>query len=262
MLSVVIINFKNPPLLRLCLRSVISSISSNFKYELLVVDSESSVETRNVIGEFNGVRIVPFKRNIGYTKGVNEGIRAGKGNYFFILNPDIVPKNGAIEKLFSYMENNSDIGLMGPRLLNFDGTAQDSCFRFYTLWTIIARRTILGKLPIGKNIINYFLMKDINLSKPSNVDWLMGSALLTKKDAVNKVGLMDENLFLYMTDVDWAKRFWENGYRVVYYPESEMFHYHKRGSKGRWALLDIFFRKETRWHIADAVKYFRKYGIT
>ena len=64
-----------------------------------------------------------------------------------------------------------------------------------------------------------------------------------------------------MSDVDWARRFWENGFKVVYYPLSEMYHYHKRGSKGNLGPLDIFLKKESRLHLFDAVKYFKKYGF-
>jgi len=73
---------------------------------------------------------------------------------------------------------------------------------------------------------------------------------------------MDEKFFLYMSDVDWARRFWENGFRVVYYPYSLMYHYHQRESKGRLGLFDIFINKQSRLHLIDAIRYFRKYGIT
>lgn len=262
MVSIVVINFKNPPLLRLCLKSLRDNISAAFKYEIIVIDSQSSVETRNIIDEFSGVRIIPFKNNIGYTRGVNEGLRASLGSQVLILNPDIIPVAGSVERISEYLDNNPKVGLVGPRLLNFDGTPQASCFRFYSAWTMICRRTILGSFGIGKKAVDRFLMKDIDLEKTAEVDWLMGSALLVSKEAVDKVGMMDQNLFLYMTDVDWAQRFWENGYRVVYYPASRMYHYHKRSSKGRFILADIFLKKETRWHITDAIKYFRKYGLS
>ena len=89
----------------------------------------------------------------------------------------------------------------------------------------------------------------------------MGSAIMVSRKALDAVGLMDEKFFLYMSDVDWAKRFWENGFKVIYYPQSEMYHYHKRESKGHFSLLDIFMNKQSRLHITDALRYFRKYGL-
>ena len=126
--------------------------------------------------------------------------------------------------------------------------------------TIIYRRTFLGRLPWAKKELNRFLITNSNKTQTSKVDWVMGSALMATKQSINKVGLMDENLFLYMSEVDWAKRFWENGYRVIYFPEAQMYHYHRRGSKGRLDAFDII-KKETRWHIKDAIKFFRKHGI-
>ena len=261
MLSIVIVNFKNPALLRLCLKSLVGTVSSGFEYEIIVVDSASSIQTRNVVlEEFKGVKLIPFKNNIGYTKGVNEGIRHGSGDYFLILNPDVVPLKNSIENMVQYLNENPQAGLIGPRLLNFDGTSQESCFKFYSPLTIVYRRTFLGYLPWAKKHLASFSLKNKDLSKPTTAHWLMGSALMIGRKVVDKVGLMDENLFLYLSEVDWARRIWENGYKVVYYPSARMYHYHRRGSKGKFDAFDII-KKETRWHIADALKYFRKHGI-
>ena len=261
MTTIAVINYKNPALLRLCLFSLRRVLSANFKHEIVVVDIASTPETRNVAKEFPGVNIAAFKENIGYTRGVNEGIKASSGDYVLILNPDVVPMARSIEGLTSYMATNTDVGLAGPRLLNFDGSAQNSCFRYYTLLTILCRRSSLGRTPLGKRVLNKFMMADKNLKEPTDVEWLMGSAMMASRKATDKVGFLDEKFFLYMSDVDWARRFWENGFKVAYYPHSEMYHYHKRGSKGHFGPLDIFLNKQSRLHLFDAMKYFRKYGI-
>lgn len=261
MTSIVIINYKNPPLLRLCLSSLKRVLSASFKHEVLVVDIASSPETRNVVKEFRDSKLLVFKNNIGYTRGVNEGIRASTGDYILILNPDVVPTAKSTEDLTSYLATNTDVGLAGPRLLNFDGSAQNSCFRYYTPLTILCRRSFLGRTPLGKKVLNRFVLTDKNLNNPAEVDWLMGSAVMVSRKALDTVGLLDDKFFLYMSDVDWARRFWENGFKVVYYSPSEMYHYHKRESKGRLGLLDVILNKQSRWHLYDALKYFHKYGF-
>ena len=261
MLSIIVVNFKNPPLLRLCLKSLIQTLEPVFEKEIIAVDVSSSVETRNVISEFPEVKPVCFKENIGYTKGVNEGIKASRGEAVLIINPDIVPLKGSVERMAAYIYKNEKIGLLGPQLLNFDGSIQNSSFAFYGPLTILYRRTFLNLLPWAKKELDRFLANGKDKTKISEVDWIMGSALMTTKKAIADIGLMDENLFLYMSEVDWAHRFWENGYKVVYFPESRMYHYHRRGSKGRLDAFDII-KKETRWHIVDAIKYFRKHGIS
>ena len=261
MLSIIVVNFKNPPLLRLCLKSILNTTDPDLDKEILVVDVSSTIETRNVISEFTDIKSVCFKENIGYTRGVNEGIKASQGQVLFVINPDIILLKNGIKKMVDYIKNNPKVGLIGPQLLNFDGTIQNSSFRFYSPLTIVYRRTFLGHLPWAKKELDRFLMKKESRNKVSEVDWLMGSALMFSKKAIQKIGLMDENLFLYMSEVDWAKRFWENGYKVVYFSEAKMYHYHRRGSKGRFDAFDIF-KKETRWHILDAIKYFIKNGFS
>lgn len=163
--------------------------------------------------------------------------------------------------MYTYMRENPEIGLLGPQLLNFDGSIQQSCFRFYTPLTIVCRRTFLGKLPFVKKVLDRFLMKDKDLSQTLPVDWLMGSALMVSKNALVKAGYMDEQFYLYMSDVDWPRRFWENGYQVVFFPRATMYHYHRRESHSGLNFLDAIFNHRTHQHITDAVRYFRKNGI-
>ena len=257
LLSIIIVNFKNPALLRLCLKSLERAIGQKTEYETIVVDVATSSSTKNVVKEeFSYIKLLPFEKNIGYTRGVNEGLKAASGRYILILNPDIVPLKGSVEKILKYMESRPEMGMSGPQLLNFDGSPQSSCFRFYTPLTVLYRRSFVGKLPFAKKSLDKFLMKDKNLNHATETDWIMGSAIMVSAKAIKKVGPLDEKLFMYMSDVDWAKRFWENGYKVVYYPESRMYHYHRRGSKG--GVFDLLLKKEARWHLKDAITYFRK----
>jgi GT2 family glycosyltransferase len=259
MLSIIVVNFKNPALLRLCLKSLGRTVDSKLDYETLVVDISSEIETRNVVlEEFPNAKLLPFKNNIGYTKGVNEGIKASSGDYLLVLNPDIVPLKNSIEMLLGYMKKHKDVGLAGPQLLNFDGTPQQSCFGFYNAITIGYRR--VGYLPFKKWVLKKFLLDGKSLSDVRTVDWLMGSALMVRRDAIDKVGLMDEKFFLYFSDVDWAKRFWENGYKVVYYPLSKIYHYHRRVSKRNAWIVDVFINRQSRQHIKDGFRYLYKWG--
>ncbi len=275
MLSIIIVNYKNPALLRLCLKSLERTLSSKLNYEILVVDISSEIETQNVVleeflpilqpnssnsGEIGTkVKLLSFKDNIGYTKGVNEGIKASSGDFILILNSDIVPLKDSVETLLDYMKKHQDVGLAGPQLLNFDGSPQQSCFGFYNAITIGYRR--VSYLPFKKWVLKKFLLEGEDLSGVRPVDWLMGSALMARREAVEKVGLMDEKFFLYFSDVDWAKRFWENGYKVVFYPLAKIYHYHRRVSKRNLWLVDAFMNRQSRQHIKDGFKYLYKWGF-
>lgn len=258
-LSIIITNYKNPDLLKLCIKSVIKN-TKNISYEIIVADSATEEVTELMMSEeFPDIKFFPFAKNVGFKKLVNTGIENSEGDYFLILNGDILVKENAIEKMIEYIKSNNTIGVLSPKLLNFNGTPQDSCFRFYKPLTIIYRRTILGKLSFAKKHLDWFLMRDYDRKEPREVDWIMGSSMMIPKEAFRKVGPMDERFFMYMEDVDWCRRFWENGYRVVYYPLAQMLHYHGKGSGKNGFFYSIFFNKLTWIHINSAIKYFLKY---
>ena len=261
-LSIIIVNYKNLELLKLCLKSIREHLAGeNLEYEVLVIDSEAQPDTELVLTEsFSAVRYIPFQKNIGYAGGVNCGIKNSTGRFVLILNPDIVVAKGAIPKMMGHLKNHPEVGMIGPRLLGFNGKVQNSRFSFYRPSTIVYRRTFLGKSFFGQKELSRFNLDNSHPTEPIYPDWIMGSAILTTRQAVEKVGPMDERFFLYFEDVDWARRFWENGLKVQYFPEAVMMHYHQRSSRAGFDFFDFFLRREARWHIASALKYFLKHG--
>lgn len=264
MISIVVLSYRNPALLRLCLASMARAMGTDDDYEVIVVDNATTVETRNVVLEefttaFPSIRFLPLRENAGYTRGVNEGIRAAQGDYILAINYDIVMQPGAVQGLSAYLREHPTVGLIGPRLISFDDTHQDSYFRFYRPFTIISRRVPF--IPGSTWEQNRFAMRSSNPAQVHEVDWVSGAAFMTTREALDRVGIMDESLFHYFSDVDWAWRFWENGYTVMYYPMAAMYHYHGRTSKGRFGVLDAFLNRATRWHIKDGIRYFLKHGI-
>lgn len=260
-ISIIITHYKTPAMLKLCIRSLKRTVIG-IDYEIIVIDSESNTETEEMVSElFPNVSFVAFKKNVGYAALVNSGIAKSSGDFLLILNCDIIALENSVSKLLEFIKADEKIGIAGPRLLNINGSPQDSCFRFYTPKTIIFRRTFLNKFSFAQKALNNFLMKGIiKDDNPIEVDWLMGSSLLVRRDALNKIGPMDERFFMYFEDVDWCRRFWENGYRVVYFPQSKMIHYHQKASRKRGGLLDIFINKLTRTHIKSAYLFFSKHG--
>lgn len=260
-LSIVITNYKTPGLLKLCIESIRKSLPEDY-YEIIVVDGESEEETQEMILDFlPQVKFIPFSKNVGFPRLVNAGLRKMDSSSLFvlILNADIINDDGSIQKMIDYMEKNSDIGIIAPKLLSFNNDIQFSCFRFYTPWIILCRRTALGRTKWGERILADFLMKDWDRKTTRDVDWVQGSAMVVRREAINKVGLMDERFFMYFEDVDWCRRFWENGYRVVFYPEAAMYHYHGQASASKKGLLSSIYNQYIWIHIISALKYFIKY---
>lgn len=141
----------------------------------------------------------------------------------------------------------------------FTGNIQISCFNNPVPGAILARRTLLGKFKKGKKLLDKFLIRDWDRKSIREIDWVQGSAIMVKKEAIEKVGLLDERFFMYFEDADWCRRFRQNAYKVVYYPDAQMVHYYHRSSKKWGSLLDIILNKYTRTHIISAFKYFTKY---
>ncbi len=258
-LSIIVTSFKNPQLLKVCLDSLRSNVRG-IGYELIVAEGEVEELTEIMMREdFPEAKFFPFRENVGFQALLQRCFEASSGEYVLILNGDIIVKDDAVTKLLEYIKNHPNVGMVGPKLLNFDGSPQTSTFRFYKPWTIIYRRTFLGKLPFAKKHLQWFQMEGIDHSKVLEADWLMGSALMVSKAVLDKVGLMDRRFFMYMEDVDWCRRFWENGYKVVYYPEAMMHHYHGKGSAKGGVMRSLMLNKYTWIHISSAVKYFWKY---
>ncbi len=259
LVSIAVNNYKNPELLRLCL----NSIKENYKrtdYEIIVANSATEEDTEMMMREdFPEVRFFPFKENVGFQTLVKKGIEESRGDYIFIINGDILLNPGSLEKMLDYLTTHPDVGLLGPQLLNFNGTFQVSRFRFYRPLTIVYRRTFLNKFKFAQKHLDWFLMKDYDNRDLREVDWLMGSALLFSRENFQKVGFMDPRFFMYMEDVDWCRRFWEKGLKVVYYPQATMRHYHGKGSAKGGFWNSIFFNRLTWTHIFSAIKYFWKY---
>lgn len=263
-LSIVVTHYRNPELLKECL----SSIKNNTflpEYELIVADSETEERTALLLkNEFPEVKHLAFKENTGFSRLVYDGYKASHGVYILFLNGDMVMKKNSIDNLLAFIKSRPDAGMVGPKLLNFNGTAQPSAFRFYTPLTIVYRRTFLGKLGFAKKHLSRFLMEDRDFLKVQEVDWIMGSAMMTRRSAVEKVGLIDTRFVSYFEDVDWCRRFWKNGYKVLYFPGSEMYHFHGKFSANKDIIRASFFNKYGRKnspivHIISSIKYFLKY---
>jgi len=256
-LSIIILNYKSEGLTRYCLKNIFAS-KPNLDYEVIVVDNASPEGIEKLKTKFEQVKFIEVEENKGFSAGNNVGLKAAKGKYLLIINPDVVIVNGALEKLVSFMEENSQVGIAGPKLLNPDGTIQNSCLRFPARIMPFYRRTPLGKLKPGKKYLKKYLMLDFDHQTKRSVDWLFGACLIVRREALEKVGLMDEGYFLYIEDTDWCRRFWENNWQVIYIADVELVHYHHRESAKNPGIGGIF-SYATRVHIKDFKYYLKKF---
>ena len=263
--SIVILNYNMKGLLTYCLKSLHRHPSKQ-RMELIVVDNASIDGSRVRLKEWELTKPfepLPFSviyrsQNQGYAVGNNDGIRSARGEYILILNPDIAVLPGAIDRMVEYLDHHPSVAVVGPQLLNPDKSLQHSSYRFPTMATPIYRRTLFGNTKRGQDHVRSYMMMDWDHSSQAPVDWIMGSAMMLRRSAIEHVGGLDEQFFMYFEDIDWCRRFWLAGYEVHYVGGAVMVHYHQRLSAdtGLWGLTSW----ATRTYIASAIRYFAKYA--
>ncbi len=193
--------------------------------------------------------------NVGYARGANRGLAAVRAEHYLILNPDVTVLPGSLDRLLDFADEHPKTGIVGPQLLNEDGSIQDSCRRFYTFGTLLLRRTFLGRLRPDSRTVARHLMRDFDHRSPRPVDWVLGGCLLVRRAALETVGPMDERFFLYFEDVDWCYRMWQGGWEVFYAPEARFVHRHRRES-ARGALHRGFWR-----HLGSLISFYEKWSL-
>ena len=257
-LSIIILNYKTLGLVKQLLKNLRVKPFS-ISHEIIVVDNNSSDDTPRVIKElFPYVRVIELRKNIGFAGGNNVAIREAKGEYILILNSDVAATRDAIENLCAFMDSHGSVGIVGPKLINPDGSTQMSSLRWPKFFTPFCRRTFFGKLSIGKKELSRYLMLDFDHKSNAYVPWLLGACLMVRSNCIKTVGLMDERFFLYLDDTDWCRRFWENGFSVMYLPAVELVHYHERLSASE-SWFRALWNRTSYIHIMSFIKYFLKY---
>lgn len=256
-LSIIIVNYKSRPLTQTLVESLLEQQLPK-QTEIIVVDNASHDNSVELLrADFPEITVIANQENVGMAGGVNTAIARAKGQYYLILNPDMVAMPGSVQNLVDFMDQHPDVGISGGKLNSPNGQLQYSCYRFYTPMAIVYRRTLLGRTSRGRAAIARFLMKDFDRSLPHEVDWLMGSCLIVRAKAVEHVGGMDDRYFMYFEDVDWCRRMWTSGWRVMFVPAAVFSHFHQRSSEQ--GILSIFTNRPTREHILSALKYFWKF---
>jgi GT2 family glycosyltransferase len=259
-LSIVILNYKTKHLLRLILKNLLK-LGITEKFEIIVVDNASNDGTVEMVQTlYPEVKLIKNPTNTGHAHGNNLGIKAAQGKYLLIMNSDITvfdPKD--ITHIVEYLDANPKVALLGPKLLNADDSLQYSCFRPYSTLTPLYRRTPLGKLNRTQKDLQRHLMTDFDHNSIQEVDWLLGAVLFARRAVLEQYGPFDEHFFLYFADFELCDRIRFYNYKVIYYPNVHMVHYHRRESAegSIWGGLGSLLNYTTRIHLTDWFTYRR-----
>ena len=223
-LSVIIVSWNVREELTGCLESLMESQPKD-DFELIVVDNASTDGTAEAIREsFANCRIIANSNNCGFATANNQGIKESQGEYVLLLNPDTIIPQESLNILIKFMDENKDVGICGPRLLNEDNSTQPSARRFPTFRAALHRHTIFRSIGLFRKQYKRWLMKDFNHNEQTDVDQLMGACLLIRRSVLDEVGMLDEVFFMYYEEVDLCFRIKRKGYRVVFVPEASIIH--------------------------------------
>jgi len=259
-LSVIIVNWNTKNLLLNCLDSVFKTIKE-ISFEIWVVDNGStdgSVEA--VKSKFPSVKIIKNKKNLGFAKANNQALKQISGRYAVLLNTDTILTDGALEKIFFFMEDNPEVGICGGQLLNEDGSKQRCFGNVPTLITDLLSKSLLEIL-----FPKRYFSKRQKYEIPTEVESITGACMVVRKKAIDEIGLLDEKFFLYYEETDWCYRMRQKGWKVFYHPQAYIYHLRGKSSEKTqnkaiiefWKSRYNFFKK----HYGDKKKFFLETGL-
>lgn len=243
--TAIVVTFDAMPWIEQCLESVAS-------YETIVVDHGSRDGTLEVVREkFSGATLVE-QENRGLGAGWNTGMRAAAGRHFLLLNSDAWVVGDAVERLAAFADGHPRAAVVGPRLLNPDGSVQRSVRAFPTLWRLATEYLFLRKLAPRSQLLNAFYAGGFDHDHERRADFLMAACLLVRREATEQVGLFDESFFMFSEETDLCYRFRQAGWEVVFYPGAEVVHV----GGATWRRdFDPMFREQVRGHLRFFAKH-------
>jgi hypothetical protein len=267
-LSIVIVSWNVRDLLRRCLQSIhnpttrfgsgqvtnqgIASQTGDCGLEIIVVDNGSEDGSVEMVREnFPSVRLIANQYNRGFPAANNQGISVAGGRYVLLLNPDTEIVDDALTRLVSFADERPRVGMVGPQLLNPDGSIQSSRRRFPNLGTAFLESTWLEPYA-PRRVLDRYYVSDRPDNVIQDVDWVTGAAMLARREAIEEVGPLDEGFFMYSEELDWCRRFRDAGWRVVYLPAAQIVHHVGKSSEQVVAARHVHFQ-------TSKVRYFRKY---
>jgi GT2 family glycosyltransferase len=181
--------------------------------------------------------------------GNNTGMRAARGRYFFLLNSDAWVVGDAIDELARFADMHPDAAVVGPRLVNPDGTLQRSVRGFPTTWRVATEYLFVRKLAPRTSLLNPLYVGGFDHDEPRAVEWLSAPALLVRREAADAVGLFDEEFFMFSEETDWMYRFARAGWKVYFDPAAEVVHVGGASHGGRMYVENL------RGHLRFAAKH-------
>ncbi len=262
-LSIIIVTYNSLEYLKDCLSSIYACPPKN-DYDVIVVDNASSDGTDEYVkSAYPDTTLIKNERNRGFAAASNQAIMISDSAYILLINSDCQVFDNSIENLLGYFIDNEKVAAAGPKILNSDGSIQYSCRRFPSFFGAAAH-TLLAHIYPDNPFSRKYKLVDADREKPFPVDWVSGSCMMIRRKALEDTGILDENYFMYVEDIDICYRMWQKGWEVHYMPYSRVVH-HTGGSSSRTGTVNR--KKEStpdskngKYHQGEGYIHEKKYG--
>lgn len=239
-LSIIILSYNTKDLTIRCLESIAFQYKKQLessKFEVIIVDNNSVDETvkaisnrRSAISEKNAIKVIVNKENFGFSKANNIGAEKAEGKYLFFLNSDTEIQDKGLLEMVNFLDKNPNVGMLGARLKNIDGTDQKSAGKFYTIFNVLLMLTGFERLGLLR----------FSPKKVTKVDWVTGAAMMVRSKEFKEIGGFDRNIFMYMEDMELCFRIKKQGLQVVFYPDIKILHSERGSSNKTFAIVNIY----------------------
>ncbi|MHC4430285.1 MAG: glycosyltransferase family 2 protein [Planctomycetota bacterium] len=254
-ISIIIVSWNTKEVLRDCLRSVFGQ-AGGVDCEVIVVDNASTDGSVEMLkNDFGNVILMENAENRGFAAANNQAMAVAKGRYVLLLNSDTIVLEDCLADIVSFADANPQTAVVGCRVLNADRTLQPTCFMFPSVLNMVLSSTYLYKLFPRSRFFGREQMLWWDASDVREVDVVRGCFMLVRREAIDQVGVMDEQFFMYGEETDWCYRFKKNGWKVTFAPVGQIIHLggaSSRQDESRMRLqlsasILLFLRKHTTW---------------
>lgn len=241
-LSVILVTYNSEEYITACLHSILAA-TKGMEYEIVVVDNHSTDNTINLLREFHhSLKLIENGYNEGFAKAVNKGVKNSSGDFFLLVNPDVIIQSNSLNPIIQFMKENHKVGICGCKLVNEDGSLQYSTGPFpgvfSTFWRMFLPRPLRKYDWWGYDRIR-------------ECDWVTGAFMLLRSKLLEEIGILDEHYFMYYEDVDLCLRARQAGWKVYYYPMMSAVHRRPHALYPKGDDIETAIKK-SRWY------YYRK----
>jgi GT2 family glycosyltransferase len=267
-ISFIIVNWNTKELTSQAISSIYK-FTKGFSFEIIVVDNNSNDRSQEEIKKkFPKVKLIENRENYGFAKANNQGIKISKGEFVFLFNSDAYLMDDSLKDLLIRAREIKNLGAIGPQIVNEDRSIQQSVGFIPGLLQMFLWMSFIDDLPYGDYLNPYHVDHDRFYKKEKEVGWLTGAALMIPKKVIEKVGPLDDNIFMYGEDFEWCYRIRKANYKIYFSPTAKIVHIGQGSSKkisknaivGEYKGIIYFYKKHKSKFSLQIAKFLLKIG--